>query len=298
MSGENRQGEIMSRTKKATVFVFLTFVISWTPSILAWANGHHDLGTDSSSQVYLLTYAFGPAAAALICSFAFERGQRLKALGLRFSPNWWWLWAFLVPFALTALTVLITALLSPYKLVGVEEMARQLAAMQNEQFSDARTYLMMSAGEIAIRAFGFIVLFTFSEELGWRGYLYHLWRGLGFWTYSLVVGLIWGVWHWPMIYLYGLNYPDHRLLGLFIFPVATVLSATIMTLVRDRGRSVVAAGITHGTSNAVSVLSAITLSAPLFPWTIAGISGIGASAIGVLVIALALRGSPDRTGTY
>jgi membrane protease YdiL (CAAX protease family) len=37
------------------------------------------------------------------------------------------------------------------------------------------------------------VIYTLTQELGWRGYLYHLWRRYGF-SHSLAVGLIWGLW--------------------------------------------------------------------------------------------------------
>ncbi len=282
----------MTVTKKAIIFLVLTFVVSWTALILASSQGHSDI---SGAPLSLFINAFGPGFAALVCSIAFEKGQRLKALGLCLRPNWWWLWALLIPFGLTALTVLVTALFSPHRLVGIEDMARQLAAERHQHYSDATVYLLQAAGVMGLTIVAFAILFTLSEELGWRGYLYHLWRRFGFWRFSLATGLIWGVWHWPMIYLFGLNYPDQRVLGLFIFPIYTTLLAALMTLVRDRGRSVWAAGIMHGTGNAVVLLTMITLDAPQFPWTAPGLSGFAATAIGALLIAQFQRRDTQKT---
>jgi membrane protease YdiL (CAAX protease family) len=276
----------MSVTKKAIVFLVITFAVSWTALVHAWLQGHGGL---RDAGVATITAAFGPALAALVCSVAFEKGQRLNALGLRFRRNWWWLWALLIPFGLVGLTLLVTALFSQHRLVGIEDVARQLAVLQHQHYSDAGAYLLQTAGRIGVAIVLYSILFALSEELGWRGYLYHLWRRFGFWRFSFAVGLIWGVWHWPMIYLFGLNYPDHRVVGLFIFPIYTILLAVMYTLVRDRGGSVWPAGVTHGTYNALAILTLTMVDAPQFPWTAAGVSGIVSVAIGALLILLFQR---------
>jgi membrane protease YdiL (CAAX protease family) len=48
----------------------------------------------------------------------------------------------------------------------------------------------------------------FGEELGWRGFLQRELVHLGFWKSSICVGLIWGLWHAPLI-LQGHNHPSH-----------------------------------------------------------------------------------------
>ena len=271
-------------TKKATVFLVLTFLVGWTASILSWWLGGAD-GEIKDLQIGGFINVFSPAFAALLCAMAFEKGARLEALGLSFRPNWWWLWALLIPAGIIALTILITALFSKYNLVGIEDMAKQLAAERRQQYSDATAYLARAAGETGIALIAYSLFFTVSEELGWRGYLYHLWRRFGFWRYSFATGIIWGVWHWPLIYLFGLNYPDQRALGLLLFPLFDMLFAALMTLVRDRGGSVWAAGIMHGSINALTILTIVTVDAAQFPWTLPGLSGIAAMSIGVLLIA-------------
>ena len=137
------------------------------------------------------------------------------------------------------------------------------------------------------------VVLTFSEELGWRGYLHNLWRGAGFWRASLGTGAIWGLWHAPAILLFGLNYPDDRGVGIGLFVAFCMLMSPILTFIRDRGASVWAAGIFHGTFNALGGLTLLTLSNPTFPWNgVVGIGGFAALAVGVAIVALLRPSTP------
>jgi hypothetical protein len=90
--------------------------------------------------------------------------------------------------------------------------------------------------------------------------------------------------------LYGLNYPDQPLLGIGLFVLWCALLSPIMTLLRDRGGSVWAAGIAHGTINAVAGLSLIAIVEPAFPWNgFVGAGGFIALALGVAVVWLLQR---------
>jgi membrane protease YdiL (CAAX protease family) len=39
----------------------------------------------------------------------------------------------------------------------------------------------------------------FGEELGWRGFLLREFDYMGFWKSSAIIGVIWGIWHAPLI---------------------------------------------------------------------------------------------------
>lgn len=289
----------MSTTRKSILFLALTFALTWGLIIGGWAMGFaHQPG----AAFFTITFSmFGPALAALVCAFAFEKGRRIEALGLRFKPNWWWLFAWLIALALAGASVLITALLTPQTLAdpGARTIAAVAAQAGEAQAASLRDLPYLGAlivgASVIIGALPNTPILTFSEELGWRGYLHHLWRPFGFWRASLATGAIWGLWHAPVILLFGHNYPDHRALGAAIFVVFCTLLAPIMTLVRDRGGSVWAAGILHGTINAVGSLTMLALSAPSFPWNgIVGIGGYAALALGVLAVGLAKGRNLDK----
>jgi membrane protease YdiL (CAAX protease family) len=74
-----------------------------------------------------------------------------------------------------------------------------------------------------------------------------------------------------------------------------MLLSPLLTLVRERGGSVWAAGILHGAINAVAGLTLLALSDPAFPWNgIVGIGGYAALALSVLAVAL-FQGTQAKT---
>jgi membrane protease YdiL (CAAX protease family) len=284
----------MSVTNKSIVFLVLTFSVSWGIAIGGWALGAAN--TPLGALGALFGMMTGPAIAAFICTLAFEKGRRVTALGLQFKANGWWLIAYLIPLALSAASVGVTLLLSDRTLGDLQANLLLAAQQAGQDVSQIPTNLplvpIVLVQALVLGALINSFLLTFTEELGWRGYLHDLWRPSGFWRASLATGVIWGIWHAPAIYLFGHNYPDNRALGVGIFAVFCTLLAPIMTLVRDRAGSVWAAGILHGTLNAVAGLSILWLSSAEFPWNgLLGIGGYVALAIGVAIVFLLQRGA-------
>ena len=103
-------------------------------------------------------------------------------------------------------------------------------------------------------------LFAFGEEFGWRGYLLpRLVTRLGTLRAIVAVGVIWGVWHAPLIVLDGLNFPTQRWagIGLMIF-FCTVMSVFLSAL-RLRSHSIWPATLAHGALNAEASIVALLL---------------------------------------
>lgn len=281
----------MSTAHKSIVYLVLTFALSWSAVALGWAFG----ATANTMLAFatMVAMMFGPSVAALICAIAFERNRRREALGLFFRPNWWWLWAWLIALAIAFGASLLTVLVGQASFVdiGANYIAQaRAAAPQHSAALDqaarlpALSWIIVAQSALLGGLFNTIAL-TLSEELGWRGYLYDLWRRFGFLKYTLATGAIWGLWHAPAIYLFGLNYPSDRLIGIPLFVVFCILYSFPFTLVRDRGKSVIAAAILHGTGNAIAGVAMLGLSQAAFPWN--GVVGIG----GFVALALVALGA-------
>lgn len=291
MTAESRSTPI-----KSALFLGIAFAVTWSIVIGGWALGAHR--AQQTAVLVLAVSMLGPAIAALVCAFTFEKGRRAEALGLRFKPNLWWLAAWLIPIAIAAASVAASILLGGRSYVEPGEGVIAMASVQSPEQAESLHQvpylgLIVLGQALVLGAAINSVLLTFSEELGWRGYLHDLWRKAGFWRTSLGTGFVWGLWHAPMIYLMGHNYPDHRALGVGLFVIFCMLLSPIMTWVRDRAGSVFAAGIFHGTFNAVGGLTILTLSDAAFPWNgIVGIGGFVALALGVIAVAALQRGRP------
>jgi membrane protease YdiL (CAAX protease family) len=122
-------------------------------------------------------------------------------------------------------------------------------------------YHLDSWSDGAVIAFHFGVTATLSfllllpsvlgEELGWRGFLVpELRKWMGFTGVSLVSGLLWAVWHWPMIFMgiYG-NKVAPLSYQLITFTLFIVANGFILAYLRLRSGSVWTAVIFHMSSN-------------------------------------------------
>jgi membrane protease YdiL (CAAX protease family) len=104
--------------------------------------------------------------------------------------------------------------------------------------------------------FGLVItaIATFGEEAGWRGYLLKQLAPLGFWRSSLVIGLVWGIWHFPVI-LAGYNYPHHPVVGVFFMIAFCVAISPLHSYVTLKSKTPLGAVILHAGLNSSAGLS-------------------------------------------
>jgi len=91
-------------------------------------------------------------------------------------------------------------------------------------------------------------IFGFGEELGWRGYLLPKLMPLGKWKAYTLVGIIWGLWHAPLI-VAGFNYPGFPVLGVLGMIGMTTTFGFYINEMTLRHRSSILAGWMHGAFN-------------------------------------------------
>jgi len=83
-------------------------------------------------------------------------------------------------------------------------------------------------------------------------------KGKHFLAAALWIGVIWGLWHAPLI-LNGHNYPQHPVAGVFMMVVFCLLLAPMLMYFRQKSGSVIVPAILHGTFNAVAGISAMVV---------------------------------------
>ncbi|HAW53196.1 MAG TPA: CPBP family intramembrane metalloprotease domain-containing protein, partial [Flavobacteriales bacterium] len=116
---------------------------------------------------------------------------------------------------------------------------------------------------------------------------------MGEWKALIWGGVIWGVWHAPVI-LQGHNYPEHPLLGLFLMIIFCIFLSIIIGWMYLRTRSPWSAAIAHGSLNAWGGLAVVFL-LPGFDTAFGGsiVSLTGFVVLGLCVVALMLaKGLP------
>jgi membrane protease YdiL (CAAX protease family) len=115
--------------------------------------------------------------------------------------------------------------------------------------ASAGTYLILGAILVLEGSILGIIL-GFGEEYGWRGYLQSELFKLGRVRGVLLMGVIWGAWHWPIV-LMGHAYPDHPLLGMALFPLYTTCLAIVLGYAVLKSGSVLLAAFLHALNNTV-----------------------------------------------
>lgn len=266
--------------KKILIFLAFCFGISWLSAGLFYL-----CGIDYQSVwgfLFATVYMFFPLVSVLLTQLV--TGEKpLSDIGISFRLNkWWWLgWLVIIPLPIL-LSIPVSALFPGVSIgADTDSLKQTMDAMQAQGLSlgpwgvGIITLLSGFVAGLTINA-----LFAFGEESAWRGFLHRLLKGKGFWKECLIIGVIWGIWHAPII-LMGHNYPSHPVAGVFMMVAFCVLVTPLMVFIRERSGSVTMAAIAHGTINALGGLPIVYLIG--YKELLSGITGLA----GFIVLALA-----------
>jgi uncharacterized protein len=182
--------------------------------------------------VAVLPTMLTPMIAALIMRLFVSKEGLKGSLGLLRSTKYY-LAALIVPAIFVSAVVLIV----------------QALGLGEFRWSEANWFVYLMLLVIALP----VTLFTFGEEYGWRGYLLPRLLPLGEIRASVLLGVIWGVWHLPLL-LAGLNYPGVNVwLAIIVFTFVTVaLSFTYTWFYVASSGSVLVAAVFHASTNQFS----------------------------------------------
>lgn len=104
-----------------------------------------------------------------------------------------------------------------------------------------------------------------GEETGWRGFLYpQLKAKYGKKKGWLIGGVIWGIWHWPLMaligYEYGTDYIGFPIVGMLLFCIFTIAAGIACDWLYEKSGLIWAPAVFHGAINAaVTVPVAVCL---------------------------------------
>lgn len=132
-------------------------------------------------------------------------------------------------------------------LAGTSMDAEQVAALTARTPGLAGALGLAFAGAL-IAGFTINGLFALGEEYGWRGWLADQLRPLGAVWANLIIGVLWGLWHAPLI-LMGFNYGSYRVLGVGFMIAWCIAASFLLWRARQVTGSVLAAAVIHGGIN-------------------------------------------------
>jgi hypothetical protein len=271
----------------------IAYGTSWAVAAALWATG----GIAAPERKLAGGFAFmlGPSLAALAMTRGMPWSKRCEVLGLRRGERRWLVAAWLIPSVILAIAILGSALVPGTHLHSPASALRTIIAARSdaEAVKLDRIPAPLLSGGLVFQAFVlgplFNAPFMLSEELGWRGFLWSEWRRLGFLENAVATGVVWGLWHAPLLAM-GHNYPDVPIAGIGIMTVFCVVLTPVLHYVRERGGSVLHACVFHGTINAGATLGALCIESP--SWIgrgIVGLPGLVTLAIASAVVVIAMR---------
>jgi len=242
--------------KKSIQFIVLTCTVSWAVAGAAiWLGLQEAKGLIYT--VFGSVYMLLPAVCAIILQ-KIHKEKPFSNLNVSFRLNWWFVVAGIVPVLFTVLTLGINLLFPNVSFSANYEgllstlSAEQatLAQQQLSRFSPV-VFLLIQLVSALIAGYTINAFFAFGEELGWRGYLLKTLQGKKLIPVSLMIGIVWGLWHFPLI-LIGHNYPQHPEAGVGMMVIFCILLSPMMIYMVIKSKSVITAAIFHGTLNAIA----------------------------------------------
>lgn len=254
-----RRYPIMNDQKKKMFrYLLSVFVIAYI--IQFAAAGLYRNGQTQTGQLVIAAMMFVPLLSVILS------GSSLKGMGWKpvLKGNMKLiLTAWFLPAVLTALGTAIYFLIFPghFDLSGAilnEAAPNALEALEAQGITYPMCVLITSAGCLTYAPL--INMFpAVGEEAGWRGYLYpELKKLYGRKKGILLGGVIWGAWHWPLIWLigyeYGIDYPGFPVTGMVLFCIFTVCGGVLHDVLYEKSRCIWIPAVFHGALNAAATI--------------------------------------------
>ena len=263
------------KLNKKRLFLFLAFAfgIAWLVSLVIALKGGlaesplliPSLNLTLAAALLAGGVMMAPALANLLTRLLTREGKAdlwLKPARLQ-SPWRFWLLAWVLPALGTILGALLYFALFPSAFDrGLGTLRAMLSAAAPDQNVSPWTYLLVNSLQALLLAPILNALFCFGEEFGWRAYLLPKLMPLGGRRAVLLSGIIWGLWHAPVIAMghnYGFGYFGAPWTGILLMTVFTVASAAFLSWAVLRAGSVWPAVIGHAAINGISALGVLVL---------------------------------------
>ena len=249
--------------KKGTIkYLAWTFLIAWVMQAVTavlYRNGIAIVG-----QLLIGIMMFVPLLGVLLS------GQSLSGMG--WKPRLKGkikslLAAWFLPALLTAIGAALYFVVFPghFDMSGDAFAAAAGAEALDQMQSQGLTYPMYVLSSVigCLTYAPFInMLLAVGEEAGWRGFLYpQLKAKFGKRQGWLIGGVIWGMWHWPLIWLigyeYGTDYAGFPIVGMLIFCIFTTAVGVLCDWLYEKTNCIWIPSIFHGAINAAGTVPVV-----------------------------------------
>ena len=240
--------------KRILIYVLISFLLPWIALLVSSLCGNT---YESDVTQVILSLAMLCPAIAVFATIKLTKedilvaGEKSLNLGisLKGKKKWWFLLGIFTPVIYVELGYLLYYVFFPkaYDLALLDE-AITIFGISREYIWVVTFYFMLSAIWLSVGGLG--------EEIGWRAYLYpKLEEVMGEGKALLVGGVIWAVWHFPMLYIghnFGKGYWGEPWSGFLAFTIYCVTIGSVLYFFTKKSKSVWVAGFMHSIHNTIA----------------------------------------------
>jgi len=244
--------------KRIRIYIGFAFGIAWLTALGIYLTG----GLAGSPYALLLVtvgYMGAPALAHILTRLVTREDWRDLYLRPNFRQGWlYWLICWIAPVLFTFAGMAIFFALFPQyfdpSLSMVQKMMQGTTGQTIPEINPRMIVVMQTVTALLIAPI-INAIPILGEEFGWRAYLQPKLMPLGGRRAMLWMGVIWGLWHAPIIAMghnYGLDYPGAPWLGILAMTWFTFVLGTFIGWASLRAGSVWPAVIGHGALNGIA----------------------------------------------
>ena len=246
--------------KKGTIkYLFWTFLIAWVLQVVVAVLSRS--GQVMVGRLLLSVVMFAPLLGVLLS------GHTLSGMGwkprLKGKIRMLFI-AWFLPALLTAIGAALYFVVFPghFDMSG-EYLAANAGAEALEQLEAQGLtyplYILISVVSCLTYAPLINMVLAAGEEAGWRGFLYpQLKAKFGKRRGWLIGGVIWGIWHWPLMWLigyeYGTDYVGFPIVGMLSFCIFTTVAGILCDWLYEKTECIWIPSIFHGAINAAATV--------------------------------------------
>lgn len=274
-------------TKRLIFYLAITFILTYALEIGViypmWRSGD----AQASQLVVMLEAAvmLVPSIGVILTRLITREG--FKEAWIRpkqFKKTWkYYVIGWIGPAILTLIGTAVYFLIFPEKYDPQLTMLAQVISQSgvSMEFAPEQLNAVMAGQLIQAALLGPVLnfVFAFGEEWGWRGYLLpKMKEKLPMLPLLLVNGVIWGLWHAPIICIghnYGVGYPGYPITGILMMCGFCIVMGTLFTWLTLKSGSCIPAALAHGGLNAVASIG-------IYCSTDGGNPFVGPAAVGVI----------------
>lgn len=245
-----------------------------------------------------------PALCVLLTRLITREGFKDAWIKPRLNKRWrYYVAAWLAPPLFTVAGCVLYFLLFPQYYDGELSYFSSILAASGQALEGSMLWIMIliSLAQSILLAPVLNVLTCFGEEWGWRGYMMpkFLESGVKIIPSLLIGGVLWGLWHAPLIWgighNYGMGYAGYPWTGILAMCGMCLALGTFFTFLSLRAHSCLPAVLAHGAFNGIAPLGLYITTGNYNPFVGPAPTGIiGGFALLVTAVLLALVMARDE----